>query len=94
MITTTTMHDRFKYLYIFFWIFVIKVDARIINNVMSNQDSKMMPVFFRWSSGFELNGAQIRCATDRSSEDPSNTFLEAYPEMKGLQIAVTLRINL
>jgi hypothetical protein len=78
------MTDRFKYFCLFFWLFVIEIDARIINDVVINEDSKTVPVFFRWSSGFELNGEQLRCATDQSSEDPSNIFLEAYPEMKGI----------
>jgi hypothetical protein len=78
------MNDRSKYFCLFFWLFLIEVDARIINDVVSNEDSKMVPVFFRWLSGFALNGEELRCATDQSSEDPSNIFLEAYPEMKGL----------
>jgi len=73
---------RFKYTYLFFWLFIIEADAGIINDAMINEDSNVASVFFRWSQGFELNGQQIRCATDQSSEDPSNLFLEAYPEMK------------
>lgn len=74
----------FKYIYVFFWLFIIKVDADIINDAMINEDFNVPPVSFRWSAGFELNAQQIRCATDQSSEDPSNIFLEAYPEMKGM----------
>ena len=75
---------RFKYTYLFFWLFVIEIDAGIINDTMINEDSNVAPVFFRWSEGFELNGEEIRCATDQSSEDPSNIFLEAYPGRKGV----------
>jgi hypothetical protein len=75
---------RLKYAYLFFWLFVIEVNARIINEAMINEDSNVAPVFFRWSQGFELNGQKIRCATDQSSEDPFNIFLEAYPEINGM----------
>ena len=79
-----TLHYRRKYLYILFWLFVIVVDANIINTNTNNEDAKIKPVYFRWSKGFELNAGELRCATDLSSEDPSNHFLDAYPEMKGL----------
>ncbi len=75
---------QFKYAYLFFWLFIIEANAVIINDVVINEDGNVTPVFFRWSQGFELNGQRIRCATDQSSEDPSNLFLEAHPEMKGM----------
>jgi hypothetical protein len=75
---------RLKYAYLFVWLFVIEVNARMINDATINEDCNVAPVFFRWSQGFELNGQQICCATDQSSEDSSNIFLEAYPEMKGV----------
>ena len=85
---------RVKYVYLFFWLFVIEVDTSIINNIVINEDPNVAPIFFRWSYGFELNGQKIRCATDQSSEDPSNLFPEAYPETKGVYIVVTLKIYL
>ena len=80
---TMNKHDGFKHLY-FFWLFASQVNTSIINNIVNEEDSKMAPVLFRWSGGFELNYQQIRCATDQSSEDPSNLLLEVFPEMKGL----------
>jgi hypothetical protein len=87
-------HHRVKYVYLLFWLFVIEVDTSIINDATINEDSNVVPVFFRWSQGFELNAQKIRCATDQSSEDPSNLFLQAFPEMKGVYIVVTLKIHL
>ena len=64
---------RFKYIYLFFWLFIIEVDADIINVATISEDFNIVPlVLFRWSAGFELNAQQSRCATDQSSEDPSN----------------------
>ena len=47
---------RVKYVYLFFWLFAIEVDTSIINDAMVNEDPNVVPVFFRWSHGFELNG--------------------------------------
>jgi hypothetical protein len=85
---------QFKYTYLFFWLFIIEIHTGIIDDAIIIKNANMTPIFFRWSQGFELNGQQIRCATDQSSEDPSDRFLEAYPEMKGMWIVVSLKINL
>ena len=76
-----TMSDRLKYLYIFFWAFFIAVNG---NNIQSDEDSKMMLVFFRWSTRSEQNAEEIRCAIDESSENSSNIFLETYTKLQGL----------
>lgn len=75
---------QLKYAYLFFWLFIIEANTSIINDVVINEDCNVAPVFLRWSQGFELNGQKIRCATDQSSEDLSNLFLEAHPETKGM----------
>lgn len=49
---------------------------------MNNEDTKL--VFFRWSAGFGQNLETIRCATDQSSEDPSDSLVEIHPDIKGL----------
>ena len=76
-------HDGFKHLYLF-WLFPSQVNTNVINNIVSEADSKMAPVSFRWSGGLELNYQKIRFAIDQSSEDSSNLLLEVFPEMKGL----------
>ena len=85
---------RFMFSYLLFWLLVNGVDGGIIEESMVNEDSNVTAVFFRWSRGFELNAAEIRCATDRSTEDPSNRYLRAYPEMKGECMTVTLELDL
>ena len=80
---TMNKHDGVKHLY-FFWLFASQVNTNLVNSIASKEVSQMAPVFFRWSAGFELNYQKIRCATDQSSEDPSNILLEVFPEMKGL----------
>ena len=85
---------RFTFSYLLFWLLTSGVDAGVIGVPMGNEDSNVTAVFFRWSEGFELNAGEIRCATDRSSEDPSNTFLRAYPEMKGECMTETFKLDL
>jgi hypothetical protein len=76
--------QQLKYTYPFFWLFILEIGAGIIDDAIIIKNTNITPVFFRWSQGFELNAQQIRCATDQSSEDPTNLLLEAYPEMKGM----------
>ncbi len=74
------MHNKFNCYYHVFWLFIVVVDANIIDSINANS----APVFFRWSAGFERNFQAIRCATDQSSEDPFNRLVEVYPEMQSL----------
>ena len=76
-------YDGVTYLYLF-WLFLNQTNTFVTDSNLKKARSVMAPVFFRWSAGFELNYQQIRCATDQSSEDPTNFMLELYPEMKGL----------
>ena len=85
---------RFTFSYLLFWLLTSGVDAGVIGVPMGNEDSNVTSVFFRWSEGFELNAGEIRCATDQSTEDPSNRYLRAYPEMKGVYMTVTLELDL
>lgn len=71
------------YLSLCLWLFAVEVHAGVVRNVIGDNSSKLAPVLFRWSQGFELNAQQTRCATDQSSEGPTNVFLKAYPEMRG-----------
>ncbi|CAF1546594.1 unnamed protein product [Adineta ricciae] len=75
---------QLRYAYLFFWLFIVEIQAGVLDDAIIIKNANTTPIFFRWSQGFELNGQQIRCATDQSSEDPSSRFLEAYPETKGL----------
>jgi hypothetical protein len=74
------MHNKFIFYYHVFWLFIVVVDADIIDSINANS----APVFFRWSAGFERNFQAIRCATDQSSEDPFNRLVDVYPEMQSL----------
>jgi hypothetical protein len=89
-----TMHDRFKYLYLCFWLFVIEVDGSIINEIMSNEDSKMQPMFFRWSSGLERNGQELRCATDQLYKILSIIFSRPIQKWKVCKQLSPLKIDL
>ena len=60
------MINRYQlgYTYLFFWLFIIEIQADVIDDAIIIKSANMTPIFFRWSQGFGLNGQQIRCATD------------------------------
>ncbi|CAF1546314.1 unnamed protein product [Adineta ricciae] len=74
---------QLRYTYLFFWLFIIEIQAGVLDDAIIIKNANTTPIFFRWSQGFGVNGRQIRCATDQSSEDPFGRFPEAYPERKG-----------
>jgi len=78
------MNNRFHCYCYLFWLLYPVVNATIINGFVNNEDTKSASVFFRWSGGFGRNFQAIRCATDQSSEDPSNRLVDVYPEMQCL----------
>jgi hypothetical protein len=78
------MNNRFHCYCYLFWLLYLVVNATIINGFVNNEDTKSASVFFRWSGGFGRNFQAIRCATDQSSEDPSNRLVDVYPEMQCL----------
>ncbi|CAF1256943.1 unnamed protein product [Adineta steineri] len=75
-------NDRFNCYCYLFWLLFVVVNATTINDFVSNESTKSTLVFFRWSGGFGRNFQEIRCATDQSSEDPSNSLSDVYPEMR------------
>lgn len=78
------MNDRVNCYCHLFSLLVFLINATFINSYVNNKDIKPTLVFFRWSAGFGRNFQAIRCATDQSSEDPSNRLVDIYPEMKSL----------
>ncbi len=80
---TMNNNDRFNFYCHIFWLLFFVVNATIIKGFVNNEGTQSTPVFFRWSGGFGRNFQEIRCATDQSSEDPSNRLPDVYPEMRG-----------
>ncbi|CAF1567131.1 unnamed protein product [Adineta ricciae] len=74
--------DRSNHCHHLFWLLFFAANATCINGLVNNEDTNSTSVFFRWSGGFGRNFQETRCATDQSSEDPSNNLPDVYPEMR------------